>query len=241
MGATGSGKTSFINLASGSELRVGNGLESCTSAVEIAQPFKLDGRKVVLIDTPGFDDTTITDAEVLRMIAAFLTLTYRHGRKISGLLYLHRISDNRIGGLSRRNFGVFRQLCGENTLKNVIILTNMWGDVNEKTGRDRESELASSDKFFKPALDKAAKLLRHDRTIESAHAALRYLINNHPLPLQIQTELVDDKMDILETAAGSELDKGWTEQAKKYREELEKLREEINGLTSRPLDDNGVH
>jgi hypothetical protein len=62
----------FINLASGSNLRVGGGLESCTSSVNTAQAFKLDGRSVTLIDTPGFDDTSKSDSDILRMIAAFL-------------------------------------------------------------------------------------------------------------------------------------------------------------------------
>jgi len=38
----------------------------------MASPFNLDGRRVVLFDTPGFDDTTQSDADVLRTIAAFL-------------------------------------------------------------------------------------------------------------------------------------------------------------------------
>ena len=34
--------------------------------------FDLDGRRVVLVDTPGFDDTTLSDKDVLTTIAAFL-------------------------------------------------------------------------------------------------------------------------------------------------------------------------
>ena len=62
----------FINLASGSSLRVGMGLGSCTSEVQLADKFTLDRRKVILIDTPGFDDTTKSDTDVLKVIAAFL-------------------------------------------------------------------------------------------------------------------------------------------------------------------------
>jgi len=62
----------FINLVSGSNLSVGKGLRSCTSIVQPAGAFNLDGRRVILIDTPGFDDTTRSDADVLKMIAAFL-------------------------------------------------------------------------------------------------------------------------------------------------------------------------
>ena len=62
----------FINLVSGSNLCVGRNLESCTSTVQVAPPFTLDGRWVTLIDTPGFDDTSRSDTEVLTQIASFL-------------------------------------------------------------------------------------------------------------------------------------------------------------------------
>ena len=93
MGATGSGKSSvsrlrpvimtrnpptcpqFINLASGSSLQVGNDLESCTDEIRLADEFTLDGGAVILVDTPGFDDTSKSDVNILKMIAAFLTTT----------------------------------------------------------------------------------------------------------------------------------------------------------------------
>ena len=93
MGATGCGKSTvcavclaimnrissnflqFINLASSSSLRVGMGLESCTAGVGLADKFTLDGRSVILIDTPGFNDTTKSDSDILEMIAAFLATT----------------------------------------------------------------------------------------------------------------------------------------------------------------------
>ena len=65
----------FINIASHSNLRVGASLESCTDEVQLADEFTLEGRRVVLIDTPGFDDSTKSDTDVLRMIADFLTKT----------------------------------------------------------------------------------------------------------------------------------------------------------------------
>ena len=50
-------------------------LKSCTAEVEVADEFILDGRRVFLIDTPGFDDTNASDAEILEKIAAFLAVT----------------------------------------------------------------------------------------------------------------------------------------------------------------------
>jgi len=65
-------RTQFVNLISGSNLATGDELESCTNVVQPGKPFDLDGRRVVLIDTPGFDDTVRSDVDVLNMIAAFL-------------------------------------------------------------------------------------------------------------------------------------------------------------------------
>jgi predicted GTPase len=61
-----------VNQASKSHLKVGEDLESCTSEIQESEEFILDGRRVVLIDTPGFDDTHQSDTDVLKLIAAFL-------------------------------------------------------------------------------------------------------------------------------------------------------------------------
>ncbi|KIM41439.1 hypothetical protein M413DRAFT_148738 [Hebeloma cylindrosporum] len=229
MGATGSGKTTFINLASGSNLRVGGGLESCTSSVQMAQAFKLDGRSVTLIDTPGFDDTSKSDSDILHMIAAFLAAGYESGKKLAGVIYLHRISDFRMSGISTRNFTMFRQLCGEKSLKNVVIVTNMWGEVSKEVGDARERELATKEIFFEPALAKGASMKRHSNTPASAYEILRTIVDNHPLALQIQRELVDQKKDISETSAGKELNKEWEKQLEKHQNEMKKIQEEMAG------------
>ena len=62
-------------LASGSGLTVGEGLESCTHEVNVGLNFELDGRVVILIDTPGFDDTNRSDIDILATIAGYLEKT----------------------------------------------------------------------------------------------------------------------------------------------------------------------
>src|ERR1700721_3748819 len=124
--------------------------------------------------SPGFDDTNKSDAEILNMIAAFLSTAYafsplckegltklyryENGKKLAGIIYLHRISDVRMGGISKRNFRLFRELCGDSTLKNVAIVTNMWNEVSLDVATAREQELANEDAFFKPAIEKQAQL-----------------------------------------------------------------------------------
>jgi hypothetical protein len=154
---------------------------------------------------------------------------YENGKKLSGLVYIHRISDIRMGGISTRSFRMFKQLCGDSTLQNVVIVTNMWSEVTPEIGEAREAELASQDMFFKPALDKGASLLRHENTRESAHAILQHIIQNRPLSLQIQRELIDEKKNISETAAGAELNRELMVQIERHRREMQALEEEMKG------------
>ena len=127
---------------------------------------------------------------------------------------------------------MFRELCGDSTLKNVLLVTNMWGEVSKEVGEAREVELAQKDIFFKPVMEKGARLLRHGNTVESAQEILRYIIGNQPQSLRIQRELVDEKKDISQTAAGAELNRGLLRQAEKHRMEMIALQEEIRGLSS---------
>lgn len=132
-----------------------------------------------------------------------------------------------MSGISRRNFKMFRQLCGESTLKNVIIMTNMWGVVSEQIGREREAELAREDLFFKPTLDAGAQMLRHYNTHDSAHNILRYIVNNHPMPLQIQQEIVDEHKAITDTAAAEELQEELLKEQEKHRQEMLRVQQEM--------------
>ncbi|THH21432.1 hypothetical protein EUX98_g8387 [Antrodiella citrinella] len=230
MGATGAGKSTFINLVSGSNLNVGYGLESCTSNVETSTSLVLNGRLVTLIDTPGFDDTIKGEAEILRLIADFLAATYEGGRKVDGVIFVHRISDYRMGGVARKNFRLFRKLCGDDALKNVVIVTNMWGDVSEAIGAAREKELSESDLFFKPALEKGARMARHDNTVASAKSIIQSFLGAVPEVLAIQREVVDEKKSVVETTAGQDLQAELEMQLAKHRKEMEGMREEMTDL-----------
>lgn len=202
MGPTGVGKTTFINDASGSQLRVGIGLESQTYAVELSKQFSLEKSQVTLIDTPGFDDTTRSDAEVLKAIAEFLARMRRQNQKLHGVIYLHRITDNRMGGTALRNFRMFRELCGIKALASCVIVLNMWNEVSEDVATARERELRETDIFFKPAMDAGASMLHHTNSPSSAQEILRDVVKKEPVVLQIQEEIVEQGKPIYETSAG---------------------------------------
>ena len=56
-------------------VKVGHGLKSETNQVQPLPWVTEDGTRIKLVDTPGFDDSRegVTDVQVLKMIATFLT------------------------------------------------------------------------------------------------------------------------------------------------------------------------
>ncbi|KAJ7928770.1 hypothetical protein B0H13DRAFT_1966108, partial [Mycena leptocephala] len=145
----------FINLLSGSNFLVGDGPDACTSTIQVSPVFQLDGQSFVLIDTSGFDDPTRSDTEILTQIASFLATTYEQ-------------QDMKVAGL-----------CGDDALKNVVIVTNMWGKVGREEGEAREAKLAADDRFFKLALDKGRKENSANRSGEELNREIAEQIKRH--------------------------------------------------------------
>ncbi|KAJ4480258.1 P-loop containing nucleoside triphosphate hydrolase protein [Lentinula aciculospora] len=229
MGNTGTGKSSFIKLLTGNDsVRVGDSLDSETDdVVNIAFTDPVSGRKVVLVDTPGFDDSRDgrTDTEILRKISEFMINEYDQHRKLNGAIFFHRMSDPRFGGQSRRSLRIFRELCGAATYKNVVVLTTFWDKVNETEGETREEELMSNSNFFKDLVDGGARFMRHDQKNSGARQVLDHIFTLVPTTVQIQNEIRVEGKSLEETAAGSV-----------HREEINRMiamhQKEMQDLTS---------
>ncbi|KAL0566229.1 hypothetical protein V5O48_015789 [Marasmius crinis-equi] len=203
MGLTGSGKSQFINTAISTENRsTGHESDMNPAKVEVSPSFVIGGQEVILIDTPGFDDPVRSDTEVFEEIAVCLAESYRDDHRLSGIIYLHRISDNRVGGTAVKDFDMFRKLCGDDALKNAVIATTRWDEVPGTVAEERERELRTNEAFFKPALDRGARLLRYYNSHESACEILKTVLANTPLPLLVQTEVVDQTRELMNTTAG---------------------------------------
>ncbi|KAG6843382.1 hypothetical protein H0H87_005251 [Tephrocybe sp. NHM501043] len=146
MGASGSGKSTFINKVVGEDVAaVGHGLKSQTMGVK-AYPFHNPGypkNRIMLVDTPGFDDITTKDSDILRRIGAWLVRSYRFDMKIAGVVYLHQINNNRWQATCQKNREFFERLCGKGAAKKIVLLTTMWDSVTQEDGAVREEELKS--------------------------------------------------------------------------------------------------
>ncbi|KDQ53009.1 hypothetical protein JAAARDRAFT_92711, partial [Jaapia argillacea MUCL 33604] len=121
---------------------------------------------VVLVDTPWFDDAQKTDMEILTMIGDWLRLTYQKNVRLAGILYLHRISDNRMSGSPHKNLHMFGKLCGDTAAQSVILVSTMWDRVGESMAESRETQLIGT--YWKGMLDNHAKTARFHNSLDSA-------------------------------------------------------------------------
>ncbi|KDQ18735.1 hypothetical protein BOTBODRAFT_127665 [Botryobasidium botryosum FD-172 SS1] len=202
MGGTGVGKTSFIKLLSGADINIGDDLISQTGTPEHTC-FELNGRRIILIDTPGFNDTNRSDADILNGIASYFSFLYGTMRcRFSAVLYFHRISDNRVTGSSRNNMKMCEAMCGYAAMPNVFLCTTMWDDVDPDIGMARQQELCNTDMFFGGMLKKGAHVARLDNTLESAQALIAQVFKLTPVALAIQRECIDEGKALGDTAAG---------------------------------------
>ncbi|KAJ3513209.1 hypothetical protein NLJ89_g3077 [Agrocybe chaxingu] len=206
MGPTGAGKTTFISQARGmdEDELVGHGLRSCTQHVTAFTCNNSERtRRIVLVDTPGFDDTNLSDLDILKRIADWLKETYENDVKLSGLLYLHRISDNRMAGTPLRLLNTFKQICGDEVLKYVLLVTTMWDDVEQEVGCARESDLCK--KYWKTMIAQGSRTVRFHNSCASAWDILSQFDDAPRQILRLQHELVDQGLPLSETAAGKSL------------------------------------
>ncbi|KAI0859103.1 hypothetical protein F4860DRAFT_483820 [Xylaria cubensis] len=257
MGMTGSGKSSFIADCTGQkDAQIGHDLASCTNSVAIFRT-ELQDRNVYLIDTPGFDDTSREDVETLTTIAHYLSVSYTNNVSINGILYLHRISDTRIGSSTRRNLDMMKALCGEDVFENVAVMTTMWSSdfsgVEHAKQCSREQELR--DVYLCDMLDKGSQIINHKQCQTLAHrqasannilARISETWKDTKITLQIQHEMVNLNLTLKETSAGKVLEEHIKKYQKYSERELQLLEvshgkdeTQQHGSLNVPLEDRG--
>ncbi|KAH0559030.1 hypothetical protein GP486_004368 [Trichoglossum hirsutum] len=154
--------------------------------------FKHDGKILTLIDTPGFDDTSLDDMEILASIAS--RVEAKNLPRIVGVIYFHRITDKRLTGMSRMNLQISRAICGEQFYPHIILVTTMWNTIPNETvtneAVEREKQLLQLPAFWG---DMIAQRCKYDRFLGTPESGIHILtlfqsLDKAPL-LHIEVEL----------------------------------------------------
>jgi hypothetical protein len=137
---------------------------------------------------------------------------------------MHRISDPRTGGMAKKNLRMFRELCGEKTLANVVIVTTNWSRVGKEEGEDRENELRKG--FFKPLVEEGARMFRHDNSVKGALTILSSLLHEKGVTTKIAEELHEGK-ELVDTSAGAVLSADIKAMEARHKEEMLELKRDM--------------
>ena len=107
---------------------------------------------------------------------------------------------------SVRHLRTFEELCGKDALQNVILVTTMWDEIDEATGKREEERMKT--KYWNKMLERRSTTGRFMGTYESALQLLQPLIdaaNFKRSSLLLQYEMVDMGKQLTETSAGRRL------------------------------------
>ena len=185
-----------------------------------------------LLDTPGFYDTNRSDTVVLKTVSGYLAMMYSKNIKLSGIIYLHRITDVRFSGSTAKNLSVFKKLCGNDFYPNVILATTMWENLGDPglastIGDRREKELLENDGWWGLMIRRGSKTFRHRDDKGSAFKIVDYLISlRSRAVLEIQTQLVDENKNLQDTSAGMEVEREIQQIRVKHSKQLKEIEEE---------------
>ncbi|KDR80544.1 hypothetical protein GALMADRAFT_153019 [Galerina marginata CBS 339.88] len=180
IGPIGAGKSTFINAAlDNDKLEVGHGMSPCTTKpwpVVVDNIPNLDGHRLVLVDTPGFDSTDLSkdDERILKQIDTWLEKSYPRKVIFGGVLYVHDITNKKFKAADRRIIERFHRKYGDSAIQNTILATTNWGPPQPKNGETLEKELKSV--HWVTTIEKGAKVHRFLRDSESAWAIINDLL-----------------------------------------------------------------
>ena len=201
-----------------------------------------DGKRIFLIDTPGFNDAIRSDSEILQEIAFFLAQTYLQSIRLTGVVYLHRITDNRMSGSSLRNLQIFRELCGQSAYPHVALTTTMWDALQDPgEGANYQNQLLSHGEWWGDMVRRQSHVARHDGKASTAESIIQNLISHRDpdLVLAIQREMVLQKKSLEDTSAGLETSRLFRAVQDKKRSELGTVQERIQ-VARRARHDNAI-
>ncbi|KAL0630929.1 hypothetical protein Q9L58_010217 [Maublancomyces gigas] len=229
-------------MASGDQkIIVSRKLESCTKTVEASDMFEVGGYMVRLVDTPGFNDDELTDAQVLSMIADWMKKTFDENQKLHGIMYLQRINDIRLDSGAVRCLQLFRDICGPRFLQNTILLTTMWdkGKDASLVLENEDTEMELKDVHWKGLIESGAVYQRSFNEKEACNKIIDLIVQKQPKMAKLQEEVGMNGLGVGDTDAGKNLLRVVSEQIAKLTETFQekfKLLEESHAKETAALE-----
>ncbi|KAF9008345.1 P-loop containing nucleoside triphosphate hydrolase protein [Cyathus striatus] len=185
MGSSGVGKSSFINTMFNDNRAQANATLTGNThgLMPIVRMLPSDPTKrLVIIDTPGFDNPAVTISDILNKLSAWLAASYPKNKdmKLAGVLYLHEISQpvpNGPGGtVADSHLKTIHELCGENSGALPVVLGVTSWQQKVTTGNASLNKIKET--CWKLLIDQGCRVVEFRSTETSVSAVVNYILKN---------------------------------------------------------------
>lgn len=189
---------------------------------------QLGSTTIVLVDTPGFNDTDMEDEDVYLLLTDWIKETHEKGRKFSGLLYLHPINKTREKGSDVRSLKIFKRLVGNTNFHNVIIGMTFCDVEEPEVVASRERVLRESPEFWADMVTAGATVTRipFDNNDECI-ALIAQMAEQSTMTLQVEDEMFSQNKSAAETSAMEVMPHHEEIKAIRLQEEMEEAAQQM--------------
>lgn len=195
------------------------------------------GRRICLIDVPGFNDTLRSDLEILCELDFFFQKVHISGASLDGIIYLHPATTNRVQGSSKRILRMLEEICGTEALCRLVLCTTMWNNFLDhghqyQAAILREKELIAEEDFWGYMLRSGSYSMRFAGSQDSARISVDILCQAYEqsgsITLKIQKELSEKDACLGATSAAKVISKAIDHQILDLEKKLARLQEDAN-------------
>lgn len=168
------------------------------------QPYEmtLEGKSIILYDTPGFDDSDGNDAQIFETIAQYLAGSLASKKLLNGAIFMQPINDARVPESERVRTELFKRIVGEDAYDHVVIASSMWDKTLKSFGERNERNRINDYDIWGEMLEGDARLMSFLNDYQSAKQIVRHFLYTPPVTMLLQKEIRDKKGVLSETSAG---------------------------------------
>ncbi|CAE6494313.1 unnamed protein product [Rhizoctonia solani] len=187
LGAQGCGKSTLINAAFSEPVReISNGYELATKEFHF-HILQASTHRFILVDSPGFDNTSMSDGEILAKLIRFLCCG-KTPAKMAGVIYLHAQGAHLGSGVLRRNLSLIKTLLGDSFMERLTILL-VPQPGQQKDHQELIRPLLDPKSPFYPLYDSNARVDVSVLETEPIRKVLLSYVGKAPVLVRVQDEL----------------------------------------------------
>ena len=165
-------------------------------------------------------------------------LRYPIGTTLAGVIFFHRFTsfNGQPGQSLCQNIKALKELCGDTTLKNVVIMTHPWKLDSPEAKQKLNKELSPRGCFY-PAIEQGARVYHCTRSSKPDLGALRIILRGRPVIPRDQQEPINEGNGPERIAPATELSKEIPKLAERNDSDVKELEVKMQEVMGKKIEE----